>query len=62
VCAADARSVFDGRERRSVYDKKPVNVSRNVTEQHLIVRSGESQAEVKDCAVEATSERDEAVQ
>ena len=55
MCAADARSVFDGRERRSVYDKKPVNVTLKRTEPHLIVRSDKSEAEViiiKDCAVD----------
>ena len=51
-----AAIVSDGRRRRSVYDKKPVNVTPKTTEQHLIVTSGKSKAEViiiKDCAVEA---------
>jgi len=47
---------MNGRRRRNVYDKKPVNVTPETTEQRLIVRSGESEAEViiiKDCVVEA---------
>jgi len=48
--------VDGGRRRRSVYDKKPVNVTLKTTEQHLTVRSGKPEAEViiiKDYAVKA---------
>ena len=55
--------IFDGRRRRSVYDKKPVNVTPKTTEQHLIVRSDKSEAEViiiKDSLLKLTTDRHEA--